>query len=68
METWHLDGKDIPTYTVGAADSKTVVVFVHDIFNCNEGRVKACCDFLAENGCRVVFPDWNKGDSMVKDD
>ena len=67
METWHLDGQDVPTYVVGAADSKTVVVFVHDIFSPNEGRAKALCDFLADNGCRVVFPDWHKGDYMVKE-
>ena len=64
METWHLDGKDIPTYTVGPADSNFTVFFVHDIFGMHEGRVKALCDYLAERGYRVVFPDWHKGDSI----
>lgn len=65
METWQLDGKEIPTYTVGPTDAKMTVIFVHDIFGMHEGRVKALCDFLAEKGYRVVFPDWHKGDSIV---
>ena len=63
-ETWHLDGKDIPVYTVGPSDAALTVVFVHDIFSMHEGRVKSHCDFLAELGYRVVFPDWHKGDSL----
>ena len=65
METWNLNGKDVETYTVGDKESNTVVIFVHDIFGIHEGRVKACCDFLAENGCRVIFPDWHMGDDLV---
>jgi dienelactone hydrolase len=64
METWILDGYDVPVYVVGPADAKTTVVFIHDIFSIHEGRVKALCDFLAELGYRVVFPDWHKGDSL----
>ena len=48
METWALDGKEIPTYTVGPTDTKLTVIFVHDIFSMHEGRVKANCDYLAE--------------------
>jgi len=67
METWTLDGKEIPTYTVGPTDANLTVIIVHDIFSMHEGRVKANCDFLAELGYRVVLPDWHKGDSMVHD-
>jgi dienelactone hydrolase len=67
METWALDGKEIPTYTVGPTDTKLTVIFVHDIFSMHEGRVKALCDYLAEIGCRVVFPDWHKGDSIPQE-
>ena len=48
METWTLDGKEIPTYTVGPTDAKLTVICVHDIFSMHEGRVKANCDYLAE--------------------
>jgi dienelactone hydrolase len=64
MECWKLDGKWIPTYTVGPADSKWTVVFVHDVFSMHEGRVKALADYLGERGYRVVFPDWHKGHDL----
>ena len=57
METWKLNGKDISVYTVGPLDSKMILMCVTDIFSMNETRVKACCDFLADNGFRIVFPD-----------
>ena len=59
METWNLAGKDLATYTVGPADAKRIVLAVHDIFSMHDGRAKACCDFLADQGYRVVFPDWH---------
>jgi dienelactone hydrolase len=40
------------------------IIFVGDIFSIHEGRKKACCDFLAEQGYRVVLPDFHKGDSL----
>jgi len=48
METWTLDGKELPTYITGPADAKITILAVHDIFNMNETRVKACCDYLAD--------------------
>jgi dienelactone hydrolase len=67
METWKLDNQDVPVYTVGSNDAETIVIVVHDIFNLHEGRVKACCDFLADNGCKVYLPDWHLGEDMVRD-
>jgi dienelactone hydrolase len=68
MEKWTLAGNEIDVYTVGPADAHTTVVAVVDIFGIHEGRIKGCCDFLAERGHRVILPDFHKGDSIVMED
>ncbi len=68
MVSWNLAGNEVDVYLVGPSVATTTVVFVHDVFSMHEGRVKGCCDFLADLGYRVIFPDLHKGDSLVRDD
>ncbi len=67
MQTWTLDGKEIQVYTVGPYGANMTVVVVGDIFSMHVGRAKACCDFLAQQGFRVVFPDLHKGDPVANE-
>jgi len=61
MTTVKLSGNEVQQYEVGPKDSKTVFVFVHDIFDMHAGRCKGLADFLADHGFRVIFPDLHKG-------
>ena len=68
MEKWTLHGNMVDVYIVGPADAHTTIIAIPDIFSIHEGRIKGCCDFLAEQGHRVILADYHKGDSIVMDD
>ena len=65
---WTLAGNEVDVYIVGPADAHTTVIAIGDLFSIHEGRIKGCCDFLAERGHRVVLPDFHKGDPVVMED
>ena len=43
-----LAGNEVDVYFVGPHDANMTLVLIGDVFSIHEGRIKACCDFLAD--------------------
>eukprot|EP00127_Corallochytrium_limacisporum_P005899 Clim_evm44s214 gene=Clim_evmTU44s214 len=55
---------DLPIYEIG--EGKNAVIVVYDIYGFEAGRVRFICDQLAEEGFRVILPDFLRGDGFEK--
>ncbi|XP_075260642.1 putative carboxymethylenebutenolidase isoform X2 [Convolutriloba macropyga] len=54
-----LPGTDLPVYVVGSGEK--VVIHYYDIWGWNGGRTRFLCDTLADQGYKVVIPDFYRG-------
>lgn len=61
------DQPDLPVYTAGPADAKTVLVCVYDIFSLHQNTLQGVDHLAAASGFRVVLPDLFRGESWPVD-